>query len=82
MATNRDIEWTDQTWNPTTGCDMVSSGCKFCYAEKLSKRIKAMGRARYEDEFAFRMQEEQDRRTSIMAKAQKGLREFDERSVP
>lgn len=33
------IEWTDRTWNPTTGCNKVSPGCKHCYAETLTKRF-------------------------------------------
>ena len=33
------IEWTDRTWNPTTGCNKVSPGCKFCYAEAITKRF-------------------------------------------
>lgn len=57
MATSS-IEWTDETWNPTTGCDKVSSGCRFCYAESFSKRLKAMGVEKYADEFAFRMHED------------------------
>ena len=36
------IEWTEMTWNPTTGCTKVSQGCKFCYAETMAKRLKAM----------------------------------------
>lgn len=47
------IEWTEKTWNPATGCTKVSSGCKFCYAEKLATRLKAMGSARYENVFAY-----------------------------
>ena len=37
------IEWTEMTWNPTTGCNKISAGCKFCYAEVMAKRLKAMG---------------------------------------
>jgi protein gp37 len=37
------IEWTELTWNPVTGCTKISPGCKFCYAEVMSKRLKAMG---------------------------------------
>ncbi len=33
------IEWTDKTWNPTTGCTKVSTGCRYCYAEALTKRF-------------------------------------------
>lgn len=42
MATSS-IEWTEQTWNPTTGCTKISKGCKFCYAEIMTRRLKAMG---------------------------------------
>lgn len=45
------IEWAEETWNPTTGCDKVSQGCKFCYAEILSRRLKAMGQIKYKNEF-------------------------------
>lgn len=51
------IEWTEMTWNPTTGCDKVSPGCKFCYAEVMAKRLKAMGVEKYKDEFALRIHE-------------------------
>ncbi len=43
MATNSKIEWTEQTWNPVTGCTKVSPGCKYCYAEVMAKRLQAMG---------------------------------------
>lgn len=49
------IEWTDQTWNPSTGCSKISSGCKFCYAETMAKRLKLMGSSRYTDGFKFTM---------------------------
>lgn len=42
------IEWTETTWNPTTGCDRVSPGCDHCYALTLAKRLKAMGSAKYQ----------------------------------
>jgi protein gp37 len=42
------IEWTDATWNPTTGCDRVSPGCDHCYALTLARRLKAMGNPRYQ----------------------------------
>lgn len=48
MSTNSSIEWTDTTWNPTTGCDRVSAGCDNCYALTLAKRLKAMGSAKYQ----------------------------------
>lgn len=44
------IEWTDETWNPTTGCDQVSPGCDNCYALTLAKRLKAMGQPRYQND--------------------------------
>ena len=48
MATNTAIEWTEVTWNPTTGCDRISAGCDNCYALTLAKRLKAMGQAKYQ----------------------------------
>jgi len=45
------IEWTESTWNPVTGCDKVSPGCKFCYAEVMSRRLKAMGQRNYANGF-------------------------------
>lgn len=47
------IEWTDATWNPTTGCSKVSPGCKNCYAELLAKRLKRMGNPKYKNGFKF-----------------------------
>ena len=51
------IEWTEMTWNPTTGCTKVSQGCKFCYAEVMSKRLQAMGIDKYKDNFKVRTHE-------------------------
>lgn len=48
MADNTTIEWTEATWNPTTGCDRISPGCDHCYALTLAKRLKAMGSAKYQ----------------------------------
>jgi protein gp37 len=48
MADNSAIEWTDATWNPTTGCDRTSPGCDNCYALTLARRLKAMGVAKYQ----------------------------------
>ena len=48
MADHSDIEWTEATWNPTTGCDRTSPGCDHCYALTLSKRLKAMGNPKYQ----------------------------------
>ena len=52
MAIGSKIEWTDATWNPVTGCNKVSPGCKLCYAERLSKRLKATGMFKYRNGFA------------------------------
>src|SRR3954453_11831070 len=51
MAIGSAIEWTDATWNPLTGCTKVSPGCKHCYAERLSKRLLAMGNPKYANGF-------------------------------
>jgi protein gp37 len=48
MGDSSNIEWTDATWNPTTGCDKVSPGCDNCYAMTLAPRLKAMGSAHYQ----------------------------------
>src|SRR5262245_49283103 len=49
MAKQRSgIEWTEVTWNPTTGCDRVSTGCDSCYALALAARLKAMGADKYQ----------------------------------
>jgi protein gp37 len=48
------IEWTELTWNPVTGCTKISPGCKFCYAEVMSRRLKAMGVEKYKDGFNIR----------------------------
>lgn len=56
MATNSHIEWTDATWNPVTGCTKISPGCKHCYAERLSRRLKAMGQANYRNGFELTLQ--------------------------
>lgn len=48
MAAGSGIEWTEATWNPTTGCDRISPGCDNCYALTLAKRLKAMGNSKYQ----------------------------------
>lgn len=58
MASNSSIEWTDVTWNPVTGCTKVSQGCKHCYAERMAKRLKAMGTARYQNGFQLTLHED------------------------
>lgn len=50
MSTTSKIEWTEKTWNPTTGCDRISAGCDNCYALTLAKRLKGMGQAKYQND--------------------------------
>ena len=50
MADRSSIEWTEVTWNPTTGCDKTSPGCDNCYALTLAKRLRAMGQAKYQND--------------------------------
>ncbi|MBI5370474.1 MAG: phage Gp37/Gp68 family protein [Sphingobacteriales bacterium] len=52
------IEWTEMTWNPTTGCDKISAGCKYCYAEVMTRRLQAMGIDKYKDGFELRIHED------------------------
>lgn len=55
MTTASRIEWTEQTWNPAVGCTKISQGCKFCYAENMARRLKAMRAPGYENGFALRL---------------------------
>jgi protein gp37 len=50
------IEWTESTWNPVTGCTKISPGCKHCYAERLSYRLRAMGQPNYANGFSLTLQ--------------------------
>lgn len=52
------IEWTEMTWNPTTGCNKISAGCKYCYAEVMTRRLHAMGIEKYKDGFKVRVHED------------------------
>lgn len=58
MAQNSSIEWTEATWNPTTGCTKISPGCTNCYAERMAIRLQAMGQQRYQDGFNLTLQED------------------------
>ena len=49
------IEWTEATWNPSIGCNKITAGCKYCYAEVMSKRLKAIGIVDYNDGFKFKI---------------------------
>lgn len=57
MATKSAIEWTGSTWNPTTGCTKVSLGCANCYAERMAKRLHAMGQPNYRNGFCLTVHE-------------------------
>ena len=58
MAQFSSIEWTETTWNPVTGCSKVSPGCKHCYAERMARRLKAMGNPRYRNGFQVTLHHE------------------------
>ena len=57
MANRSSIEWTESTWNPLTGCDKVSPGCKYCYAERFARRLQAMGQPNYRNGFKLTIHE-------------------------
>jgi len=57
MASTK-IEWTESTWNPVTGCTKISTGCKFCYAEVMARRLKAMGQEKYSQGFELTLHPE------------------------
>ena len=58
MATRSPIEWTEASWNPVTGCDKVSPGCAHCYAERMARRLQAMGQPNYARGFELTLQEQ------------------------
>lgn len=62
------IEWTETTWNPVTGCSKISPGCQHCYAERMAKRLQAMGQPNYRDGFAVRAHEHMLRLPSSWSK--------------
>jgi len=51
------IEWTESTWNPVTGCSRISAGCAHCYAERMARRLKAMGQRNYARGFEVTLHE-------------------------
>jgi protein gp37 len=57
MANQSNIEWTDATWNPITGCTKISPGCKHCYAERMAMRLQAMGNPNYANGFELTLHE-------------------------
>jgi protein gp37 len=58
MAQKSSIEWTESTWNPLSGCTKISAGCKHCYAERMARRLQAMGQPNYVNGFALTLHEE------------------------
>ena len=56
MGLGSTIEWTHATWNPVTGCEKISPGCKNCYAERMSERLRLMGQPNYRNGFAVTLQ--------------------------
>jgi len=58
MGQKSSIEWTESTWNPLSGCTKISPGCKNCYAERMARRLQAMGQPNYADGFALTLHEE------------------------
>ncbi|HEY9733592.1 MAG TPA: phage Gp37/Gp68 family protein [Drouetiella sp.] len=55
MAANSDIEWTDATWNPITGCTKISPGCANCYAETFAERFRGVPNHPYEQGFDLKL---------------------------
>ena len=58
MAQKSKIEWTENTWNPITGCTKISDGCKNCYAHRMASRLQKMGNSKYMHGFALALHEE------------------------
>lgn len=65
------IEWTEFTWNPLTGCTKISPGCDFCYAERMAKRLQAMGQPRYANGFDLTLHEDMLERPLAWKKPQR-----------
>ena len=57
VAANSQIEWTGATWNPVTGCTKISPGCQNCYAERMARRLQAMGQPNYANGFRVTLHE-------------------------
>ena len=58
MAVGTSIEWTESTWNPVTGCSKISAGCANCYAERMARRLRAVGVPNYANGFEVTLHEE------------------------
>ena len=57
MGQKSEIEWTESTWNPVTGCTKISLGCQHCYAERMARRLQAMGQPNYVNGFQLTLHE-------------------------
>ncbi len=57
MGMQSKIEWTGSTWNPLTGCTKISEGCRYCYAERMARRLRAMGQPNYSNGFRLTLHE-------------------------
>lgn len=57
MMAQSSIEWTEATWNPVTGCNKISPGCKHCYAERMATRLQAMRQPNYVNGFEVTLHE-------------------------
>lgn len=80
LATAFALEWTGATSNPTTACSRMTSGCKNCYAERLSNRLKAMGLKKYAENFGY-TEHEVDSSPAALAEASPHIRQQDVRPV-
>jgi protein gp37 len=58
MSTCAKIEWTHASWNPVSGCSKYSAGCMHCYAERMARRLQAMGMPKYAQGFAVTLHPE------------------------
>ena len=82
MASGSRIEWTETTWNPVTGCTKISHGCKNCYADRMSRRLQAMGVAKYPRRLLGCGSPVGARRPAQVAKTPTGLRELNVGPLP
>ena len=82
MSEQTGIEWTDSTWNPVTGCTKISPGCKYCYADRLAPRLKAMGNRRYVNGFEITPPPRPGRTPKAVEETKENIRQFHERLVP
>ena len=57
MGMKSSIEWTESTWNPVSGCTKISAGCAHCYAERMARRLQAMGQPNYANGFQITLHE-------------------------